>query len=253
MWQFAMNSPGSSIPRTGFASGNDDERRINRLLSLAFFTGLAVLHIAAFSVFTFFEQGERPFENPRELFFTLEFAGQEHEETAQAALPPVQEALFQETSEAVPVLVEETEAVSRAETALAETTLPSPTSFSAPSPWAASENTALSGLVASARTMSDAEYLALIMNRLEQHKIYPLAVRKRGIEGNVTVTFTIEQNGSVSDIQLADPSGHRFLAQAAFETIRSSSPFPVREDRGGDYTMQVTIRYQLEDKINQNN
>jgi TonB family protein len=100
--------------------------------------------------------------------------------------------------------------------------------------------------------MSDAEYLALIMCRLEQHKIYPLTLRRRGIEGNVTVAFTIGRNGTVSDIQLADPSGHRFLAQAAFETIRSSGPFPVMEGRDGDYKVQITIRYQLEDGINSN-
>jgi TonB family protein len=97
-------------------------------------------------------------------------------------------------------------------------------------------------------TMTDAEYLALIMGRLEKNKIYPLSVRKRGIEGDIRVHFTIRQDGTVSEIGLADPSGHRFLVQAAFETIRSASPFPIMEGREGDYTAQVNIRYRLEDQ-----
>jgi TonB family protein len=95
--------------------------------------------------------------------------------------------------------------------------------------------------------MTDAEYLALIMARLEKNKIYPLSVRKRGIEGDIAAAFNIGRDGSVSDMKLVDPSGHRFLAQAAFETIRSASPFPVMEGREGAYTVQVSIRYRLEE------
>ncbi|MDR1176424.1 MAG: energy transducer TonB, partial [Treponema sp.] len=53
--------------------------------------------------------------------------------------------------------------------------------------------------------MTDTEYLALVMGRLEQYKIYPLSVRKRGIEGDITVVFVIQRDGSVSDMKLADP------------------------------------------------
>jgi TonB family protein len=95
--------------------------------------------------------------------------------------------------------------------------------------------------------MTDAEYLALILDRLEKNKIYPLSVRKRGIQGDVTVAFIVKPDGTVSDVRLAGPSDHRFLAQAAFETIRSAVPFPVMEGRDRDYTAQVCIRYRLED------
>jgi TonB family protein len=97
--------------------------------------------------------------------------------------------------------------------------------------------------------MTEAEYLALIMGRLEKNKIYPQSVRKRGIEGDIVAAFSIRQDGTVSDLRLADPSGHRFLAQAAFETIRSASPFPVMEGHKGEYPVQVRIRYHLEEYI----
>jgi TonB family protein len=98
-------------------------------------------------------------------------------------------------------------------------------------------------------TAAEADYMALIMRRLEEKKVYPLSVRKRGIEGDVTVDFTIGRNGAVTGITLAD-SAHRFLGQAAAETIRSADPFPAApalNNEGKDYPVRVTIRYRLEE------
>jgi TonB family protein len=95
-----------------------------------------------------------------------------------------------------------------------------------------------------------ADYLALIMRRLEEKKVYPLSVRKRGIEGDVKVDFIIGRNGEVTSITLAD-SDHRFLGQAAVETIRAASPFPVMAGMNYqemNYPVRVTIRYRLEEK-----
>jgi TonB family protein len=94
-----------------------------------------------------------------------------------------------------------------------------------------------------------ADYMALVMRRLEEKKVYPLSVRKRGIEGDVTVDFTIGRNGAVTGITLAD-AAHRFLGQAAVETVRSASPFPAApaaDNQGKDYPVRVTIRYRLEE------
>ncbi|MDR1618087.1 MAG: TonB family protein [Treponema sp.] len=100
---------------------------------------------------------------------------------------------------------------------------------------------------------AETDYMALIMRRLEEKKVYPLSVRKRGIEGDVTVDFTIGRNGAVTGIVLAD-SAHRFLGQAAIETVRSASPFPaipnalkVINNQEKEYPVRVTIRYRLEE------
>jgi TonB family protein len=94
--------------------------------------------------------------------------------------------------------------------------------------------------------MTEAEYLALIMRRLEEKKVYPLSVRKRGIEGDVVLAFTIGPDGTLRNLNTGD--GHRFLVQAALETARTAAPFPVIEGQDGDFNVQVTLRYQLEDK-----
>jgi protein TonB len=96
------------------------------------------------------------------------------------------------------------------------------------------------------RVMSESDYIALIMRRLEEKKVYPLAMRKRGIAGNMPVRFTIGADGALVRVTAEDSRAHPFLAQAALETVRSASPFPVMEGRNGDFSLQVTIRYELE-------
>jgi protein TonB len=93
--------------------------------------------------------------------------------------------------------------------------------------------------------MSDAEYTALVMRRLEEKKIYPLAMRKRGITGDAETLFTIRPDGSLGDLR-AGEGAHPLLVQAALETVRCAAPFPVMEGRGEDYSLRVTIRFQLE-------
>jgi protein TonB len=101
---------------------------------------------------------------------------------------------------------------------------------------------------ASSAAFGQPDYLALVMRRLEEKKIYPLAVRKRGIEGDVTLDFTIGRNGEVDGVALA-ASDHRFLAQAAVETVRSASPFPALSGMNRqEYPVRVTIRYRLEEE-----
>jgi protein TonB len=99
-----------------------------------------------------------------------------------------------------------------------------------------------------ARKMSESDYIALIMRRLEEKKVYPLAMRKRGIEGDMTVQFTIRPDGSLAQVQPAGSKSHPFLVQAALETVKSASPFPipVMEEINGDFSLQVVIKYQLE-------
>ena len=110
----------------------------------------------------------------------------------------------------------------------------------------AEETGGYSGAASAARPMSEADYLAMIMRRLEEKKVYPLAMRKRGIEGDVSVRFIVKRDGSLGAVAPAANPAHPFLAQAALETVKSASPFPVMEGSAGEFSVQVTIRYQLE-------
>jgi protein TonB len=96
------------------------------------------------------------------------------------------------------------------------------------------------------RQITEAEYIALIMRRLEERKVYPLAMRKRGIQGDMPVSFTIHADGSLGELRPGENPSHPFLVQAALETVKSASPFPVMEGMEGDFSLRLTIRYQLE-------
>jgi protein TonB len=270
MWQFVMNSPGNVHRRAVFDGGNGPElRRVNRLLALGCFLIIAALHAALIFAFGFFAKGERSFTEPGELFLTLELSDPGPAEpagdaaAAEAPLPaavplpreeapppePIVEPVLEAAAESVPVPEEAAPGI--ASPAEPEQAIPVAASFSGaatgvvPAVTGTAPGRGNSGT--ERRPMTEAEYLALIMVRLEKNKVYPLSVRKRGIEGDIAAAFSIGRDGSVSDMKLTDPSGHRFLAQAAFETIRSASPFPVMEGREGAYTVQVSIRYRLED------
>jgi TonB family protein len=97
------------------------------------------------------------------------------------------------------------------------------------------------------RRMSETEYLVMIMNRLEANRVYPLAMRKRGMQGDMAVDFTIHPDGSLGTIAIGDPKAHPFMKQATLETVKASAPFPVWEGTKEDYSMKVIIRYRLED------
>jgi TonB family protein len=103
---------------------------------------------------------------------------------------------------------------------------------------------ALAGFPGS-RAMAETDYIALLLRRLEEKKVYPLAMRKRGIAGDVALFLTIRSDGSLGSIR-AGENPHPFLADAALQTARSASPFPVWEGRRGEYSLQVTLRFQLE-------
>jgi TonB family protein len=222
--------------------------RVNRLLVLGCFTAIVSLHLAALSAAGFPAKREAPAPETRELFLALQAAEREEPPAMQAAEPPPR-VLPPEPVPAAPLPVtEEAVVASPVEAVEAAASVPALVEGGVSGAYTgdAVSQGPVNSVLPRRRIMTDAEYLALVMDRLEKNKIYPLSVRKRGIEGDITVDFTIRRDGTVSDVK-ADPSGHRFLVQAALETIRSAAPFPVVEGRG-EYSPRVRIRYRLEDQ-----
>ncbi|MFW6373007.1 MAG: energy transducer TonB family protein [Thermodesulfobacteriota bacterium] len=70
------------------------------------------------------------------------------------------------------------------------------------------------------------DYFTTVRARIERHKHYPFAARRRRMEGAVAVRFILHPDGRVTDAAPADPSGHRLLNQAALKAVRDASPFP---------------------------
>ena len=67
-------------------------------------------------------------------------------------------------------------------------------------------------------------YLTEVMAHIEQHKWYPKAARRRGIEGEVNVRFTLFPDGSAR--QLIVENGPSLLVAAARQAVEKAIPMP---------------------------
>jgi len=112
--------------------------------------------------------------------------------------------------------------------------LPAPTQQASPAPPAAAQ------LISPAWQRALAAWLA-------DHKAYPDAARRRGEQGDVTLRFTVERSGQVTDVTVVKSSGSPRLDAAATAMLRGASvpPFDaaMTEPR---ITATVPIRYRLE-------
>ncbi|GAV19145.1 periplasmic protein TonB [Mariprofundus micogutta] len=67
-------------------------------------------------------------------------------------------------------------------------------------------------------------YLTEVMAHIEQHKWYPKAARRRGIEGEVNVSFTLLPDGSA--YKLVVENGPSLLVAAARQAVEKATPMP---------------------------
>jgi protein TonB len=78
---------------------------------------------------------------------------------------------------------------------------------------------------------------------LAAHKRYPSAARSRGEEGEVLVHFTVESDGHVIDVAIAQSSGHADLDAAALAMLQGATVPPP----GAAATRTVRIHFRLDD------
>jgi protein TonB len=64
-----------------------------------------------------------------------------------------------------------------------------------------------------------------VQRRILQQLIYPSQARRTGVQGVVEVIFTINANGSVSDISVRRSSGKDILDEEALRAVQSAAPF----------------------------
>jgi len=122
---------------------------------------------------------------------------------------------------------------------------PSPAPATNPSPHGGSASTASPG--ASARPGAAPAvapgWNALLAAWLAANRRYPEEARRRGVEGEVTVRFSVAADGRVTDVAIAAASGSSALDGAAAAMLRGARLPPP----GTDVTRTVRIRYRLAD------
>ena len=82
---------------------------------------------------------------------------------------------------------------------------------------------------------------------LLQHKRYPRSLKRRGIQGQVTVSFSLDRGGNLLESAVVQSSGVDGLDKAALEILKRANPMPALPKSLGQsvYHATVPIRYSL--------
>ncbi|MBU4262575.1 MAG: TonB family protein [Proteobacteria bacterium] len=90
-------------------------------------------------------------------------------------------------------------------------------------------------------------YLALIRQRIEKFKKYPLSARMKQLEGEVTIGFVLTSGGEAQLLAVRNSSGREMLDQAALTAVREASPLPPPPAAllSGMRNMEITIVFTL--------
>ena len=113
-------------------------------------------------------------------------------------------------------------------------------------------------VVAAARTVADKpvlaqlprvsereSYLARLLAHIDSHKFYPRSARRRGIIGEVKVSFYLHRDGSIEDLQIT--GGSKVLRKAARQAIYNAQSLPKPPDTLGlQEPIQFGMVYRLE-------
>lgn len=65
-----------------------------------------------------------------------------------------------------------------------------------------------------------------VRQRISRFQVYPRIARRRGMEGQPVVAFTLNQQGQLTGLQLDRSSGYDLLDQAALDAVKQGAPYP---------------------------
>ncbi|MBF0272293.1 MAG: TonB family protein [Magnetococcales bacterium] len=74
-------------------------------------------------------------------------------------------------------------------------------------------------------------YFARLKEQIQQGWVYPAQAKRDKLSGSLSMRFTIDKKGVVSDIRVINSSGEAILDEAALQAVRNISPFlPLPDD-----------------------
>jgi len=87
-------------------------------------------------------------------------------------------------------------------------------------------------------------YLAKIMQLIKDHKLYPYSARRRHMEGDVHISFSLDTSGHPSHIRVN--GNHALLERASRQAIIDTQPFPpIPKAAGTSMRIEFTMQYSL--------
>lgn len=86
------------------------------------------------------------------------------------------------------------------------------------------------------------KYRDRVRDIIASNKKYPDTARRRGIQGSVTVAFSVQTDGVINNSKVASSSGFDILDRTAIEILAESSPLPVPPE---EMEFQLPISFRL--------
>lgn len=72
---------------------------------------------------------------------------------------------------------------------------------------------------------AEADYRQYVLQRIAAKKTYPRSARSKEQEGRVRLSITIQQDGSLGNLQLVEASPHSLLNEASLVAVQKAAPF----------------------------
>ncbi len=93
----------------------------------------------------------------------------------------------------------------------------------------------------------EADYQAMLASWLARHKRYPRAARRRNIEGVVTLSFTVNTSGTVTQYEIVGSSGYEMLDKEVANMLKRAQPLPAipRELGRSSFAVTIPVRFEL--------
>ena len=88
-------------------------------------------------------------------------------------------------------------------------------------------------------------YQLLVRAKIESELRYPISLRRRHITGLVNLKISLNPDGTIAGLELAQSSGAPELDQLALESVRKSAPFPPTAMSDGRLTLDLPIDFKL--------
>ena len=95
----------------------------------------------------------------------------------------------------------------------------------------------------------EANYIAVLLNKLKKYKRYPSVAKRRGQEGVVELAFSVDEQGQLLSYEIVSASDYKSLNKAVEKMIKRAAPFPPPPEDllkgSSQFSYRVPVEFEL--------
>gem|GEM_PF-445178 len=97
-------------------------------------------------------------------------------------------------------------------------------------------------------------YLARLKRRIQNEWVYPEEAWSRGVSGELLLVFTLNRNGSLTNVRLVHSSGFPILDQEALRAVKQAAPYDPFPPQMGEepWNISASFHYYLPHRFRRN-